>query len=73
MAFMLIKQEWIMALIALHIFFFRYITQVIIIRRTAKLLNEKNFFFSIPLLDFILPFISLHLLTFGRTKTRKRV
>ena len=73
MAFMLIKQEWIMALIALHIFFFRYITQVIIIRRTAKLLNKKNFFFSIPLLDFILPFISLHLLTFGRTKTRKRV
>lgn len=66
LVFYLVKQEWILAGATAILFLFRYITQVNIIRKSAAILEEKPFFFLIPILDILLPLISLYTLTFGK-------
>jgi len=46
--------------------------QLIVINRTAKILGEKRFIFSILLFDIFLPLVSLYIFTLGRIGAKKQ-
>jgi cellulose synthase/poly-beta-1,6-N-acetylglucosamine synthase-like glycosyltransferase len=54
------------------LFLFRYIYQLIIINRTAKIIREKRTISSLLLFDIFLPLLSFYIMTFGRIGTKKQ-
>ncbi len=61
-----ISQEWILAGCTFLLFLIRYFTQLNTIRKSAILLSEAPFALLIPILDLILPLMSLYILTIGK-------
>ncbi|MGM9746702.1 MAG: glycosyltransferase [Paludibacteraceae bacterium] len=53
---------------AIALYLARYITQTVIINKTATRLGERHFYASILVFDILLPLITLFLLIFGRKK-----
>ena len=53
------------------LFLFRYIYQLIIVNRTAKIIREKRTILSLLLFDIFLPLLSFYILTIGRIGTKK--
>ncbi len=52
--------------VVLAIFLFRFLTQLIIINKSAKRLNERKFHFDIILFDIFLPLTSFYIMVFSR-------
>ena len=69
---LLLTQNLIFIIFALSLFFIRFVTQLIVINRTAKQLGTRKFFLIIILWDILLPLISLYLLTVGKLFHRKK-
>ena len=53
---------------AFALFLTRYITQMVIVNKTATQLGERHFYTSLLLFDIIVPIITLFLTIFGRKK-----
>ena len=68
----ILAQNYIVAGITGGIFLLRYIIQLIVINRTAGILREKKFAFSILFFDILLPLISLYIFTLGRIGAKKQ-
>lgn len=60
--------NWVAAAFAGLLFIVRFTLQLFIINKSAKILGERRFYFTIPLFDSILPLITLSILIFGKKK-----
>jgi len=65
-------QDYIAAGIAGGIFLLRYMIQLIVVNRTAGILHEKKFVFSMLFFDIFLPLVSLYIFTLGRIGAKKQ-
>ncbi len=70
LVFSIVEREWMLTAATAVIFLFRFITQAVVIRRSAKLLTEKPFFLMIPIFDVLQPIISGYMLTIGNIGRR---
>lgn len=48
----------------------RFVLQLFVINKSAKVLGERKFFLAIPLFDIFLPLMSLYILLFGKKKKK---
>lgn len=55
LAYSIIVQQWIILGITVLAYVLRYVMQMIIINRTASEMNEKRYYFTLPLFDVIQP------------------
>ncbi len=67
---LLLNNIWL-SIIAGILFLLRFGMQMFIINKTAKKMNERQFFLSIILFDIFLPLVNLYILIFGK-KRRKQ-
>lgn len=71
LAFFLATGNYVFAACIFAIGLIRFIMQIIVINNTAKQLNEKPFYFSIPLFDILLPLITLKIMTIGKRSAQR--
>ena len=64
--FSVMSMNWIALGVATLLFVIRYILQLYVINKSAKILGERKFYLTIPYFDIILPVISLLILIFGK-------
>ncbi|BEG98297.1 glycosyltransferase [Bacteroides sedimenti] len=55
LAYSIIMQQWLILGIAILAYVLRYVMQMVIINRTASEMNEKRYYFTLPLFDVIQP------------------
>lgn len=55
-----LSQNWLLMLIAAKLFLVRYIIQLSVVNTTARLLDERRFYLSLPLWDIVLPLLTLY-------------
>jgi len=68
-ALLILNNFWIAAV---SIFFVRFISQLIVLKKCFKLLNERNLFIISPLFDFVFPFIHLGIYLSNAIRPRKQ-
>lgn len=68
----LIFKQWAILGISVFLFLFRLITQLIIVNKSAKYFHSGKFYFSLPLLDILLPIYNLQFKTKNRGNLRGR-
>lgn len=66
--FSILSFNWIALGAAALLFLIRWVLQMYIINKSAKILGEHRFYLTIPYFDIVLPLISLFILIFGKKK-----
>ncbi len=69
---LLILNCWMGLLGVAALFLFRFFTQLILINKSSRLFNERNYNVDILLFDIYLPLLSFYLLVFGRVGKKAR-
>lgn len=62
----LLNYNWVITGFSAFILLVRYILQLFIINKSAKILGERRFYLTIPIFDILLPLINLFILIFGK-------
>ncbi|MDR1592673.1 MAG: glycosyltransferase [Prevotellaceae bacterium] len=62
--------QWLLAGSGIALFLLRYLTQVIVINVTAKHLQERKFYLSLPLWDILLPLLTVYMSFTGSSKKK---